>query len=173
MTQGCAHVIAALTAVIVLAANCRAGAVSPKTTESTAFDGAAIASTREIYELQERCSKRAEEVFKDDGRVTRAGNGQPVVFDFENHFSLILQKCFALETTLIFPTHKASKGKEQAIVAYFLLDVNEHRSVASFMKVFGTKAPTAESRTAICFVDGKKCQSEDEFRALIKPYMEQ
>jgi hypothetical protein len=55
-------------------------------------------SRKEIYELQERCGKRAEEIFeKDFPKSERKG-----LELFENHYSVRLNKCFMLEiNTLI------------------------------------------------------------------------
>jgi len=45
---------------------------------------------KELYELQERCGKRAAEVFK---REYSPAHGQ-MTFNYENHYSARLNKCF-------------------------------------------------------------------------------
>src|SRR5262245_32857109 len=53
-------------------------------------------SNKELYELQERCGKRAEEFFRRE-----YGTGSPkteygitMSFNYENHYSARLNKCF-------------------------------------------------------------------------------
>jgi hypothetical protein len=39
--------------------------------------------------------------------------------------------------------------------------------------VYGTFQQSGNYTTMKCLVDGKKCQAEDEFNVLIKPFMEE
>jgi hypothetical protein len=51
------------------------------------------------YALQERCGKRAAEVFKSDygsGGITNTQDGQQNT-TYENHYSVTINKCFLLE----------------------------------------------------------------------------
>jgi hypothetical protein len=60
---------------------------------------------KEQYELQERCGRRAAEVFKND----HGGQGAAVIYTdtehgqdiatYQNHYSGLLNKCFILEIT--------------------------------------------------------------------------
>jgi hypothetical protein len=51
-----------------------------------------------LYELQERCGKRAAEVFAKEygSQIQKTENGQ-IRFTYENHYSASLNKCFLLE----------------------------------------------------------------------------
>ena len=53
-------------------------------------------TNKQLYELQERCGKRAAEVFK---REYSPAHGQ-MTFNYENHYSARLNKCF-------FTSHEA------------------------------------------------------------------
>src|SRR4051794_28424101 len=60
----------------------------------TMMAGAALAQSRkEIYELQERCGNRAEQIFEKDFPV-RQRKGLEL---FENHYNVRLNRCFMLE----------------------------------------------------------------------------
>ena len=53
---------------------------------------------KELYELQERCGKRAEEFFRREyGTVPKTEYGITMWFNYENHYSARLNKCFFLE----------------------------------------------------------------------------
>ena len=72
---------------------------------------------KEIYELQERCGKRAEQIFEKDFPVAeRKGLEQ-----FENHYNIRLNRCFILEENT---TH--------SIKILTLIDVNDNKSYGSF-----------------------------------------
>src|SRR5437762_1834813 len=73
----------------------------------------------EIYELQERCGRRAEETFeKDYPKGERKGLEQ-----FENHYSIRLNKCFMLEmNTVTTQDH----GRTSFSKFLTLVDVNDN-----------------------------------------------
>jgi len=109
-------------------------------------------SRKEIYELQERCGKRAVELFeKDFPPADRKG-----LENFENHYSVRLNKCFMLEDNTLF---SSDNGKNYQSRFMALVDVNDNKTVGSF-------------NSLSCDVGEKKCRSEQEFKALIRPYME-
>ena len=58
---------------------------------------------KEQYELQERCGKRAAEVFKREYSppVSDTKDGQ-MRLNYENHYSARLNKCFFLEITVSY-----------------------------------------------------------------------
>lgn len=115
--------------------------------------GSAQAQTRkEIYELQERCGKRAEQIFEKDFPVTeRKGLEQ-----YENHYNIRLNRCFILEESTLF-TKDASKSYKTKTLN--LIDVNDN-------KVYGT------FNILTCEVQNTICKSEQEFRSMIRPFME-
>ncbi|MBR0752724.1 hypothetical protein JQ604_11060 [Bradyrhizobium jicamae] len=107
---------------------------------------------KEIYELQERCGKRAEQIFEKDFPVgERKGLEQ-----FENHYNVRLNRCFMLEeNTMTMKDAGASKSYKLLT----LVDVNDN-------KVYGSFGPLN------CDVQNSPCKSEQEFRSLIRQFME-
>lgn len=109
-------------------------------------------SKKEIYELQERCGKRAAEMFdRDNPKEDRKG-----LEDFENHYSVRLNKCFILEMNT---SYSRVEGKTEKIIILNLIDVNDNKSYGSFSPLN-------------CEIQAKVCHSEQEFRALIRPFLE-
>jgi hypothetical protein len=116
-----------------------------------------------LYELQERCGKRAAEVFQkewgghhiapinnDDGYLTA---------DYENHYSPRLNKCFYLQKS-------NSVSKSMGIQSLELYDLNDNRQIGNFTT--GTRLGITE-----CQVQGKSCRSEQEWRELARPFLEE
>jgi hypothetical protein len=108
-----------------------------------------------VYELQERCGKRAAEVFAKEwgSNVVNTVSGQTLA-NFENHYSPRLNKCFYLE---ISTSYEKSK---QSFKTLRLFDLNDNKEYAIFL----------EGLT--CDVRGKRCATEAEWRELVKPFME-
>jgi len=50
-----------------------------------------------------------------------------------------------------------------------LYDVHDNREIGEFL---GTTVFLLEEETTQCWLQEKQCKSEDEWRALIKPFME-
>jgi hypothetical protein len=74
-------------------------------------------SRKEIYELQERCGKRAAEVFDQDfPKDQRKG-----LENFENHYNVQLNKCFLLEMNTSF---MSVEGKTTSMDFLTLVDVS-------------------------------------------------
>ena len=111
------------------------------------------------YELQERCGKRAAEVFAKewDSGVSNTASGQ-IIGNYENHYNSRLNKCFYLEISNLY------EGKAP-IRSMGLFDLNENREIATYSKIEG-------DAFVYCLVQGKVCRTEDEWRTLIKPFME-
>jgi hypothetical protein len=107
-------------------------------------------------------------------------NGPPVsktdygtmMFNYENHYSARLNKCFFLEITTSF-----EKGKLDSTKTMRLFDLNENREYGEFTsgptvtRPDGTPLPV-ESTPLACVVRGNTCRSESEWRQLVKPFME-
>ncbi len=121
------------------------------------------ASDKELYELQERCGKRAAEIFKEQvgGGTKRTDEGESFS-TYVNHYNAKLNKCFIMVTTH-FTEFKTAKYVLDIIV----MDVNENKQYAVF-----NDAGKASGFLA-CEVKDVKCHSESEFDALVAPYMEQ
>jgi len=110
------------------------------------------------YTLQERCGKQAATTFKSDwgGNISNTDKGQ-VIANYENHYSERLNKCFYLEISETF-----EKGKSESFKLFRLYDINEDKEYATYM----SGAPLH------CVVDEEICHSEQEFKQLIKQFME-
>ena len=102
--------------------------------------------------MQERCGKRAAEMFdKDFPRNERKG-----LEIFENHYNVRLNKCFLLEENTMMTR---DQGKTYSTKLLTLIDVNAN-------KVYGSLSPLN------CDLLETKCRSEEEFRALMRPYLQ-
>jgi hypothetical protein len=115
-----------------------------------------------LYELQERCGKRAAEVFAQEYSppVLDTKDGQ-TRFNYENNYSARLNSCFFLEIAVSYDKGKSSRSKIMR-----LFDLNGNKEYGTFVS-----GPT-ESMPLACVVRGKGCQSESEWRELVKPFME-
>jgi hypothetical protein len=116
----------------------------------------------QLYELQERCGKRAAGVFEREySPVSNTEDGQ-TLFNYENHYSARLKKCFFLEIAV---SYEHEEGKPASKIMR-LFDLNENKEYGTFVS-----SPT-ESTPVTCAVRGRNCQSESEWRQLLKPFME-
>jgi hypothetical protein len=125
-------------------------------------DGYAASNKEETYELQERCGKQAAEYFKQEyGNGTSGTKDWLQTADYSNHYNKINNKCFVLLTISNIPyKDKASRTFKM------LFDLNEHKEYGGFLE-FGTDKPS------LCKVSGTFCNSEDEWDALAKPFIEE
>jgi hypothetical protein len=121
-------------------------------TFSMMTDSVQAQNRKEIYELQERCGKRAEQIYEKDFPVgERKG-----LEGFENHYNVRLNRCFMLEENSMITK---DAGKSYTMKLLTLVDVNDN-------KVYGTFSPLN------CEVQNTTCKSEQEFRSLIRQFME-
>lgn len=123
------------------------------------------ASPKEEYDLQERCGKRAEEYFKREygNGISNTKDGQSMTV-YTNHYNKKLNKCFILLTT----TNVTYKDKKVSSSTFrSLYDINENKEYGIFFK------RDNDNFVFECKVSDKVCNSEDEWEALIKPYMEE
>ena len=125
---------------------------------------------KEQYELQERCGKRAEQVFKSDnpgqaggGIITNTKDGHNIT-TYQNHYSAPLNKCFYL---LIVTGINYKKQPQYTTILMTLFDLNENKEYGAFFKRSDRDGP------AQCNVQQKICHSESEWQELLKPYMEE
>ena len=109
-------------------------------------------SRKEIYELQERCGKSAAAMFdKDFPKEDRKG-----LESFENNYNVRLNKCFLLEENTMITRDQVKTYQTKLLT---LVDVHGN-------KVYGSFSPLN------CDVQESKCRTEQEFRALIRPFMQ-
>jgi hypothetical protein len=135
-----------------------------------AIPEASAEPNKEQYELQERCGKRAEQVFKSDNpgqpggaAITNTDEGQNIT-SYQNHYSSTLNKCFYL---LITNSMNYKKQPQYMTTLITLLDLNENKEYGTFFRRSDSREPTH------CNVQQKICHSQSEWEELLKPYMEE
>ena len=113
--------------------------------------GAQAQTAKEKYDLQTQCARQAAEVFK------KESNSEAM--NYEDHYNSRLNKCFYIEITNGYNEHLEASVKDM-----MLYDLNENRVLASYHR--------RGNRVDLCVVEQKQCRTEEEWRALIKPFME-
>ena len=103
--------------------------------------------TKEQYDLNDKCGKQSEEWSKSYQKKYPSDK-----FTCKNHFNKRLNKCFVLVE------YSESQLKS-------LKNINEN-------KIYGSFLSKQDGNIIICNVLEKKCKSEEEWDALVKPYME-
>ena len=125
------------------------------------------ASIKEEYELQDRCGKRVEERFKKEyGNGIVSNKDGTMMVNYTNHYNRKLNKCFVLVAGMSIPKDKETKDKQGFSTDKTLWDINENKQYGGFFKF-------SEGGLMQCEVLGKHCNSESEWDALVKPYMEE
>jgi hypothetical protein len=115
-------------------------------------------------ELRERCGKRTEEIWKKKFGVNNISNtkdGQ-IITKYENHYNATLDKCFYLTTSDIIGKKKVTKVER-------LFDVDQNKEYGRFT---GGNGDTFHICVMFVGKDTHRCSSEDDWRGLIKRYME-
>ena len=119
------------------------------------------ASDKEVYELQERCGKRAHERFTYRNGIIETNNGMTMMINYMYHYNKKMNICFVLlETTNYKNNELFSNTKE-------LWDINENEKYGNFFKYVKDDKPFA------CKVANKRCNSEYAWNLLVSPYMEE
>jgi hypothetical protein len=116
-------------------------------------------SLKEKYELSERCGKQAAAEFAKDWGPGTVFNKGKTIARYENHYNSRLNKCFYIEVS---DTYEPGKPPIRALRLY---DLHENRELAGYVNL-GVPLPVH------CYVEQKPCEREEEWRALIKPFME-
>ncbi|WP_076867006.1 hypothetical protein [Bradyrhizobium mercantei] len=115
----------------------------------------------EVYNLRERCGKLAAAVYaKDYSPSQKTATGGSEMFNYENHYSQKLNKCFYLEVATFFEKNERSTSMR-------LYDLNENKEYGHYWHSFGSL------NSVDCGVGDTRCSTEDEFRKLAKPYLEE
>jgi len=109
-----------------------------------------------LYELQERCAKQAADFFetKFGGKHHVAQGEGTMLQDYENHYNPRLNKCFFLYAGDYLSSNKTGFSTLQ------LYELNEHKQYGTF---------TSRSD---CSVLDRACRSQQEWRELTKPFLE-
>jgi hypothetical protein len=85
-------------------------------------------------------------------------------FNYENHYSTRLNKCFFLE---VANTYERREGKPIASKIMRLVDLNDNKEYGTFVGGI-----CDECGPMTCLVQDQVCQSESEWRQLLNPFME-
>jgi len=125
-----------------------------------AATGAQAQLPKDKEKLSEQCDKQAAERFAKDWVSSHSAEGHLVSGNYKNHYNFRLNKCFYLEVM------NTQDRAEPPYTIMTLYDLNGSLEIASYSKVEGVDAPS------ICVVQDKKCKSEQEWRSLLKPFME-
>jgi len=117
-------------------------------------------SAKEQYELAERCGRSAAKFFDRRTKEFRAMHTRIrwVHSTYENHYNSSLNKCFILEQTI-------TTNDEDHMLDYSLFSITEVNENMEYAVYWG--------QNGMCWVLGKHCQTEEEWRQLIKPFMEE
>jgi hypothetical protein len=126
------------------------------------------------YELQERCGKRAAEVFEKDHpqAIENVEDGQ-TNSSYRNHYDPDLNKCFLLQTTVYIGK---KNGTRVAWKDETLIDVNDNKEYGNLIKRTVDEhgailMPNDDSGLMICMVFGLHCVSERQWEQMIGRYM--
>ena len=110
------------------------------------------------YQLQEQCGKSCKEYFiKTYGELDEQTDVDGWwKNDFNSHYNKNLNKCFILVDSK--NSYKMNRKR--------LLEINENKDYGKYWK--GSNGVTTN-----CYVLDKKCDSEEEWNTLVRPYMEE
>ena len=117
------------------------------------------AQAQSLKELSEKCGKQAEEAFEKRLKSEVSEEGHQITWG-ENHYNSRLRKCFVLEARE--DVERGVRERKQLK----LIDLQGNREIGVYVFVY------RQTTTTDCSVQGKQCNNEEEFRALIKPFME-
>jgi len=122
------------------------------------------------YLLQERCGKRAQEVFDKSNpkQITRDENGIESS-TYTNHYNKRLNKCFAVITVIFISKDKSKSGSYKQVQLY---DINENKEYGVLFTEIDF-LPQAQYKPIQCTFLTTQCQSQEEWSTLAKPYMEE
>jgi hypothetical protein len=109
-----------------------------------------------LYQLQERCGTQAAKVFAEEYQSIVSTESGQTRFNYESHYNSRLNKYFFLEIS-----HTYERGKTSYMLRLF--DLNENKEYGSFSSILPMLS---------CEVQDQRCRSENEWRELMRPYME-
>ena len=125
---------------------------------------------KELYELQERCGKRAAEVFQRNRNKTINNGGTRIIFNYRNHYNVRLNKCFYLQSMAAVTVE--ADGKSTHFNFMQLFDLNENSEYGRFLHDTLWDQLYRAPQQPKCEVLGEACRSETEWWQLLKPFME-
>jgi hypothetical protein len=123
-------------------------------------------SNREVYDLQERCGRRAEEFFTRNYENFELAGGVHT-YNYQNHYSLRYNKCFL--QVLHFASYKDGFYSRELQ----LLDLNENAPYGSYFSTALAGPDDKYTKPALsCEVRGRLCRYESEWVDLASQYMD-
>ncbi|MDE1981615.1 MAG: hypothetical protein KGI81_04690, partial [Betaproteobacteria bacterium] len=116
------------------------------------------------------CKKTARKYFEKqwgDGMIP--GTEGATAATYSQHANTKLGKCFILIDV------KTSQGKKKTVSSHSLVlyDLSEGKEYGSYEEEKSVKSLGKTQRSVACTVNGGKCDSESEFEAMVKPYMQE
>ena len=113
------------------------------------------------YDLQERCGKRAEEIYRKDwgGEGVINHKDYQQVSGFTNHYNKKLNKCFILISSQLFWTNYAYRE------SYELWDINDNKLYGNYYSDYSLGA------LLHCNLLDTWCNSYKAWESLTKPFM--
>jgi hypothetical protein len=123
------------------------------------------------YELQERCAKRAEQIFTKGWPNGSPDNsaGYTQTANYQSHYNPTLNKCFYLETSQAY-------NQKRSTVSKSLLEVNSNREYGQYygdLLIGGKLNMNPSGLPPTCWLGEKFCQSEFVWDAMANVYMEE
>jgi hypothetical protein len=111
------------------------------------------------YELQERCGKRASEVFYKEYAKERKTD---FIVNFQSNYSTEYNKCFMMVFTV---SYSKVDGQMHMYHNRYMIDVNTNAAYGSFFSDMAWTTPME------CNVQQTACRSEDEWKGMAFKFM--
>jgi hypothetical protein len=123
---------------------------------------------KELYDLQDRCGRRAAEVFARDYQEF-SESGTQFLYSYQNHYNPSLNKCFFQVLTRIY----FKSDKKQYTRTLELLDLNDNNRYGIYIGSAAMEAndTSTSAKVTQCEVRDKTCSSEREWVDLASEYM--
>jgi len=128
----------------------------------------AASDQQTLDELSERCGEKAEESFKGKHIGYDTKSNTLSTMTYEHHYNSKLNKCFMVTKISLFNLTEDKEIITESVITESLNDLNGNKTYGLF---HGYNIPG--SKPSRCSVLDKECISWDEWKALIKPYMEE
>jgi hypothetical protein len=124
-----------------------------------------IKRARSMFDSQERCAEQARKTFDDLGYKKKPSAG------YENHYNETMNKCFIA----ISDTEPSTAGA--FFTSRMVFDALEGKTYGEYMWRSDKKKKFWEVPPFMCRVtspsgEQHRCQSDEEFKELLKPYMD-
>ena len=112
------------------------------------------------WEREQQCSTRAEHFFNGSSWSEKNTGAW-----YENHFNSRLNRCYILVNS------RTSQGNS-VFLYRVLMDVNDGKDIARYSKEVPYGKADYEGKPFVCALLEKFCQTDEDFDAFVKSYME-